>query len=104
MKTIFCLTVGALVTLGCTAQTPLQRAKLDRVDCYVKALGPIALGDAEAVAKDLVDGNVSLEDVFQITGMGEQTVKDVKAAVKACNDAHPLPAPASPPGDAGIVG
>jgi hypothetical protein len=85
---------------ACGPATPAKQAKLDRVDCYAHALGPLALADAELAAKDLGDGVVSLEDVISLTTAGEQTVKSVREQIALCNAAHPLPTAAADAGAA----
>ncbi len=89
---------AAVVHLGCSVLAPLKHPRRDLLDCYAKALEPVAgeVFDSAELAKDLVAGKASLAALLGNLQVDEKEADAVATALHACVPA-PAPAPALPP-------
>ncbi len=96
MNRLAVLALALLVSTGCLqgAKSP----KRDLVDCYAKALQPVAgeVFDVAQLALDLVAGKADLGAVMHNLQVDEKSALELKSALNACQ------APAALP-DAGTV-
>lgn len=71
---------------ACSAFKGAQSPRKDLVECYAKALEPVAgeVYDTVELAKDLVAGKASLQSVLQNLGADEKEVKAFVDALNAC--------------------
>jgi PBP1b-binding outer membrane lipoprotein LpoB len=104
MTKILSIAIVATLLCGCSHPlTPAQHAAIDRVECMVNALEPLALQDAELVAKTLSDGTKAFEDVPALSAAASNTVAQVKGDLAMCRLQFPVVVVTPSAADAGPV-
>lgn len=99
-----CVAAGALAglcsaalvaTQGCGVFAPLRHPKRDLVDCYAKALEPVAgeVFDTAELAKDLTTGKASLDALLVNLQATDAEVQTLLSALHACAAPPPAPSP-----------
>lgn len=95
MKTLSALCLVLLC--GCVSgTTPAKPPSFSQLECITTALIPYGVSDAQALAKDITDGNISAQDVIDILALGLEAESEFKAAYAACTG-KPLAVKAPPP-------
>jgi hypothetical protein len=82
-----CMTLVALIAMGCTNLTPAQQARVDKFNCQVSALKP-ALGDVldvEALVRDLYAGKADISTALGSVGATQAEVQKIVKDLAVCN-------------------